>query len=148
MSLYDLIGKKKFNKAYQNFLTRWRYKHPTPYDLFFTFEDVLGQSLGWLIKPWFLEFAYVDLKLIKINNTNDNLSQIKVLNKGGLPVPIHLKIKHLNNGESHIKRTAAVWKQNNDHVLLSIPNIKQVKSIELLNPTLIDMDTTGQILKF
>ena len=37
-----------------------------PYDFFNTLNDVSGQNLNWLIKPWFFEFGYVDLSIKEV----------------------------------------------------------------------------------
>jgi hypothetical protein len=48
--LYELIGEEKFNKGLQEFAKRWESKHPTPYDFFFTFNEIAGEDLGWFLE--------------------------------------------------------------------------------------------------
>ncbi|HEY6435904.1 MAG TPA: M1 family metallopeptidase, partial [Ignavibacteriaceae bacterium] len=59
--LKDMIGDQLFHQSMQEFIQRWKGKHPTPYDFFFTFNDVTGQDLNWFWKPWFFESGYPDL---------------------------------------------------------------------------------------
>jgi len=147
MTLYDLLGADLYIKTYRDFIERWKYKHPTPYDLFNTFENSTGQSLTWLVQSWFFEFAYVDLELVREKNdtaTESNLpASVIVYNKGGLPVPVHVKITYDNGKEKILKNPASVWQHNPDNFILAIPQHKKVQSIKLLNPTLIDADTSG-----
>ena len=61
--LRDVLGDELFLKALQEYINRWNGKHPTPYDFFFTFEDVTKQDLSWFWKPWFFEYGYPDLAM-------------------------------------------------------------------------------------
>ncbi|HSP87118.1 MAG TPA: M1 family metallopeptidase, partial [Ignavibacteriaceae bacterium] len=53
--LRNYLSDNNFKTALKEFIRRWNGKHPTPYDLFFTFENVTRKYLYWLIEPWFFE---------------------------------------------------------------------------------------------
>ena len=55
-TLQDILGKEMFRKCLHEFVDRWAGKHPTPYDFFFTFNDISGENLNWFWQPWFLGF--------------------------------------------------------------------------------------------
>jgi hypothetical protein len=42
-TLRGIVGNERFYEAFREYAHRWAYKHPTPWDLFNTFEDVLGE---------------------------------------------------------------------------------------------------------
>ena len=52
-TLRGLLGEESFASAYHAFLQRWSYRHPYPWDLWNTFEDVTGQDLEWFWHHWY-----------------------------------------------------------------------------------------------
>ena len=127
--LHELIGEDKFNKGLQLFTKRWAGKHPTPYDFFFTFNEVAGEDLGWFWKPWFFELGYADLTLGSLKKA-DGKQTIEVINKGGFPVHIKLKVVLEDGSEKIIKKTANVWKKQSKSIIIELPEVK-IKSLEL-----------------
>ncbi len=61
--LHKHLGDETFLNALQVYIKRWVKKSPTPYDFFYTFEDVSGEDLSWLWKPWFFNFGYADVSI-------------------------------------------------------------------------------------
>jgi hypothetical protein len=53
--LLEVLGKSRFREALREYARRWHGKHPTPYDFFYTFDAVAGESLSWFWQPWFFE---------------------------------------------------------------------------------------------
>jgi aminopeptidase N len=49
-TLQNLLGDELFFKCLHEYMNRWNGKHPTPYDFFFTFNDVSKQDLSWFYK--------------------------------------------------------------------------------------------------
>ncbi|MDX1585839.1 MAG: M1 family metallopeptidase, partial [Balneolaceae bacterium] len=60
VTLRGLLGEETFNEAYRTFLKEWEYKHPYPWDLFNTFEDISGRDLDWFWRSWFYETWTLD----------------------------------------------------------------------------------------
>lgn len=115
-AMKTLLGDDMFKKALQEYIHRWHGKHPTAYDLLFTFEDVAGEDLSWFIKPWFYEFGYPDLALSKVKNTDGKVS-IEVEMKGKLPVPLYLSL-HFDDGSTEtIEKNARIWKEKDTYVI-------------------------------
>ncbi len=147
LTLKDLYGYETFKEIIHEFMNRWNSKHPTPYDLFYTLNDVGKQNINWLIKPWIFEFGYVDLVLKDIKQNNDEY-KIIIENKGRFPAPVHLKI-HFPDGESEIiKEKASVWKKADKEFIIKKRTHKKIKSVELLDPTLLDADMTNNLFVF
>jgi hypothetical protein len=121
--LYELIGEEKFNKGLQEFAKRWESKHPTPYDFFFTFNEIAGEDLGWFWKPWFFELGCADLALENVSEKKGKKA-VKVLNKGGFPVPIKLKVVYKNGTENVIERPISAWKNEAKSIVIPLPEGK------------------------
>jgi hypothetical protein len=81
-ALRDLIGDELFKKALQSFINRWNGKHPIPYDFFYTFNNVYGESLNWFWKAWFFDKNYADLAIDAVN-LKENEIEIVIRNNGG-----------------------------------------------------------------
>ena len=56
-SFQDYLGPQRYNQCIQTFIERWKGKHPLPHDFFYTFNDVSGENLNWLIKPWIFDYG-------------------------------------------------------------------------------------------
>jgi hypothetical protein len=128
-TLQDILGKEMFQNCLKEFISRWEYKHPTPYDLFFTFNDVSEENLNWFFQSWFVEFGYPDLGISGI--VDENKSQmIEIKNIGGMPFPSELEIVTMEKGSIKIEIDARVWKNNNKSFLVPLPeNIHPVKFV-------------------
>jgi len=124
-SLSEYLGADKFDLALQEFSRRWEQKHPTPYDFFNTFNEVAGEDLAWFWKPWFFELAYADLALEVVNN-----QEVTVINKGGFPVAIHLKITWNDGTEEHFSMPASVWKNGRQKYSWKF-KVKEFEKLEL-----------------
>ncbi len=136
--LMDLLGKEKFKKALDEFIKRWHGKHPLPYDFFFTFNNVTRENLDWYWKSWFFNRCYPDLAIRKVNANNGEV-EIEIENKGGLPIPIDLKITFADSTVKKFYYTAGVWKKGNTSFEIKFETEKKIKKAELLSPRIPDV---------
>ena len=113
--LRDILGHELFKKCVAGFIEVWEGKHPTPWDMFNIFEKISGRRLDWFFSPWFCEFAYPDLEIVKIDNSDDE-GRVIIRNSGGMPFPAQLRI-WLNDGtEKILPLPAEVWMDNAEYV--------------------------------
>jgi hypothetical protein len=70
-----ILGRELFDYSFKMYCERWKFKHPTPADLFRTMEDASGTDLDWFWRGWFYSTDYVDVSLDYVKhfqlNTND-----------------------------------------------------------------------------
>ena len=111
--LRDVLGDKLFLEALQEYIQRWKGKRPTPYDFYFTFNEVTGQNLNWFWKPWFFEIGYPDLAIDKVT-VNERKAELKIKKVGNIPVPIKLTVSYENQADENFYYTAEVWKDDID----------------------------------
>ena len=135
--LKQMIGKESFTRAMKAFMERWEGKHPTPYDFFFTFEDVLNRDLSWFWEPWFFDFGYPDLAIEDVKNT-DSGHHITIKQEGKLPVPVDLTVWLDNGSMKEINKSPAVWK-NRDHYEVTLDSDQPIDSIKLEHQTVPDV---------
>ncbi len=75
-----IMGRELFDYAFKTYANRWKFKHPTPADLFRTMEDASGVDLDWFWRGWFYTNDHVDLSLdavewFKIDSRNPEIEK-------------------------------------------------------------------------
>lgn len=128
--LRELVGKEAFHSALKTYIQRWAKKHPTPYDFFFTFDDVLNRDLSWFWEPWFFGFGYPDLAISNVEGKG-NETLITIERKGDFPVPVHLEVRFVNGETKVYNESMAVWKDGRKKFVLTIREQQSIKSIHV-----------------
>ncbi len=131
--LHDLLGEEVFVACLQAYIKRWAYKSPTPYDFFFTFEEVSGKDLSWFWNPWFFEFGYPDLGLTEVQE-----GMITVKKLGNKPVPVELSIFYADGTHEKIKKSITVWETGRTELQIKTER-KELPEKVLLNSLLPDV---------
>ena len=128
--LEDLLGKDVFVNTLQEFITRWKGKHPTAYDFFFTFNEVTDQNLNWFWKPWFFDRGFPDLKLDRITQVEGGY-EFALKKIGIIPIPIRLKIYFDDNTEEGLYFSTSVWKDGIDEYVVNFKTDKNIIEVNL-----------------
>ncbi len=131
-TLHHHLGNELFFKCYKEYIKRWAKKSPSPYDFFYTFENISGQDLSWLWNPYFFQFGDVDLKIESVKE-----GKISIRNNGSQPVPVFVEVLYENGETEVITESAKIWNENKS-IEITIPNSKNVKNI-LINKSIIDL---------
>jgi hypothetical protein len=58
-----VLGRELFDFAFKEYGRRWKFKRPTPADLFRTMEDASGTDLDWFWRGWFYTTDAVDVSI-------------------------------------------------------------------------------------
>ncbi|MDQ3101498.1 MAG: M1 family peptidase, partial [Bacteroidota bacterium] len=58
-----VMGRELFDHAFKTYCERWKFKHPTPADLFRTMEDASAVDLDWFWRGWFYTIDNVDIAI-------------------------------------------------------------------------------------
>lgn len=127
-TLRDILGKDLFKKCLQEFIKRWEAKHPTPYDLFFTFNDVSGENFNWFFQPWFIDFAWPDIAIEQATISGKYI-EIKLNNQGGMPFPAELEIFYSEGENETYPVDARVWSESENYILKLVTNKTPVKCV-------------------
>lgn len=130
--LREYLGEEKYAAFIQEFIQRWKFKHPTPYDLFYTLEHVTQENMQWLIQPWFFEFGYMKLH-VKDIITDEYGSIILIENVGGFPIPVHLKINYANGSEEIVEKSVDLWKDGRDIAEIHVNSSTRIESVDLVD---------------
>jgi hypothetical protein len=58
-----VMGRQLFDFAFREYARRWKFRRPTPSDLFRTLEDASAVDLDWFFRGWFYSTDHVDIAL-------------------------------------------------------------------------------------
>ena len=73
-----IVGRDLFDFAFREYAQRWKFKRPTPEDLFRTLEDASGVDLDWFWRGWFYSTDHVDISLEQVNQLTINTQDPEV----------------------------------------------------------------------
>jgi hypothetical protein len=129
----EILGPKLFDYAFQTYIKRWAYKHPTPWDFFRTMENVGGEDLQWFWKGMFidnykLDQAVTDVKYIKDDPTQGAL--VTIVNLDRMAMPIYLQYETESGKTNLIKIPVEVW-QNGNTWIEKIDTKEKIKSVTI-----------------
>lgn len=133
-ALQDLVlGKQRFDAAFKEYINRWAYKHPTPWDFFHTIENVAGEDLGWFWRGWVFNNWKIDqaVKAVKyIDGKPQNGASITIENLEKLPMPVTALIKESNGKEQRINLPVEIW-QRGAQWTFSVPTTSELTEVVL-----------------
>jgi hypothetical protein len=135
--LKDMLGEDMFIKTMKEYITRWNHKHPTPYDFFFTVNDFTKKDLNWFWTKWFMQYGVPDLAITAAVVTDGKI-EIKIKNKGGMPVPVVITLIGEDGKETVYSKTAEVWKDT-DEVSYTFDISGKIKNVKLGNQFIPDV---------
>ena len=109
-----VLGKDRFDLAFREYINRWAFKHPTPWDFFHTMENVAGEDLSWFWRAWVLNNWKLD-QAVKGFQYNDgrpeNGAFITLENKLQMVMPVTVLVKEENGKEHTIDLPVEVWQR-------------------------------------
>jgi hypothetical protein len=109
-----VLGSERFDNSFREYVHRWAFKHPTPWDFFHTMENVSGEDLGWFWKSWVLNTWKLDqaVKEVKyIDNKPENGASITIQNLEQMPMPVTVLVKESNGKEQRVNLPVEVWQR-------------------------------------
>lgn len=86
VALRGVLGDEVFDRALREYVRRWAFRHPKPWDFFNTFEQVSGQRLDWFWTPWFFETGVLDQAIESVRPAAGGVDVV-VRDRGDNPMP-------------------------------------------------------------
>jgi hypothetical protein len=93
VALREVIGSVLFDDAYRAFISEWAYKHPTPWDLFATFERYAGRDLDWFWSAFYYETWTVDHAVRAVAARAGGGQTVVIEDRGNAPFPAHVRLR-------------------------------------------------------
>jgi hypothetical protein len=145
VALRGVLGRETFDKAFAEYARRWLYKHPSPTDLFNTFENVSGQDLSWFWRTWLFETWKLDHAIDTVRTAGDSLD-IVVENRGRAIMPVPLSVTRTNGQVDTLTVPAEVWFGGERRGTVRVANDPAIKAIDIDPDRYFpDLDRSNQI---
>tara|TARA_B100000900_G_scaffold100267_1_gene82934 strand:- start:1214 stop:3190 length:1977 start_codon:yes stop_codon:yes gene_type:complete len=110
-----VLGPKRFDDSFKEYIHRWAYKHPSPDDFFRTMEDVSGEDLGWFWRSWVLNNWKLDQAVTGVSYVEDNYENgaiVTIKNMKEIPMPVTVEITTESGQKKRTYLPVEVWKKN------------------------------------
>jgi hypothetical protein len=143
MAAQNILTDSVFKKCIREFLLRWQSKHPTPWDMFNTFNNVSGQNLNWFWKNWFYSDYYIDLGIRSVTQTKSGYKVI-IDNIGGMAAPVDIKVSFTDKNVQIIHLKASSWKKS-AQCIINIPGKKKIETVTLVSSLFGDADLSNNV---
>ena len=143
--LHNYLGDSLFYGGIHNFLQTWKSKHPTPYDLFYCFNNYTGKDLNWFWDKYFFSRECPDLKIENVQLEEEKVI-ITINNIGGLPVPVWLKIFYEDKSADEHTYSMDVWKNNEQTLRIELNTTKDIQYITLGDEKIPDINDSDNVM--
>ncbi len=128
-----VLGPERFDAAFKEYINRWAYKHPTPWDFFRTMENAGGEDLSWFWRGWVFNNWRFDVAVSAVQYTDnkpENGVSITVKNLEQMVMPVPVVIKESNGKEHKFTLPVEAWQRGADHTF-SVPTTSRIADIVL-----------------
>jgi hypothetical protein len=139
LAMKDMLGDVLFKQCLLAYMDRWHGKHPTPWDFFFTFNNVSGKNMNWFWDSWFFRNHYIDLSINSVVKSGGGYA-ITLMNIGGMPAPADLQINYADGTKETLHQTPAIWQKDSRKAIVNIKTGKKVSAITLDGGIFMDAD--------
>jgi aminopeptidase N len=128
-----VLGKDRFESAFREYVARWAFKHPTPWDFFHTMENVSGEDLGWFWRAWVLNTWKLDQSVKGVKYVKDDATkgaEITLVNLEKMPMPVTVLVKETNGQEHRMDLPVEIWQRGAEYSF-TVPTTTEIKEVVL-----------------
>lgn len=143
--LRALLGEETFLRAYREYGRRWLYRHPQPWDFWYTFNDVAGQDLWWFWRTWFYETWPLDQAITEVRAAGDSV-EIVIEDRGMAPMPVRLAVTRDGNRVDRLEVPVNVWLEGARRTSVRVAGSPVVVRVEIdPEQAFADIDRQNQV---
>jgi hypothetical protein len=129
-SLRTILGDEHFLRTYREYAKRWLGKHPTPYDLWNTFNDLAGTDLSWFWRTWFFETWTLDHAVAEVRDGSGG-TEIVIEDRGLAPMPARVVVTREGGRSERLEVPVQVWLRGARRHVLRVSNAPRVMQVEI-----------------
>lgn len=145
-----VLGQERFDQAFKEYINRWKFKHPTPFDFFRTIEDASGEELGWFWKSWFYNTWKLDQAVTKVEYVGLDPAKgafITLENLEKMAMPVEVEIETESGKKEKINLPVEIW-QRGGKWTFKVKTNEKFKSVTIdPNHELPDVNSANNVLK-
>lgn len=123
-----VLGPKRFDAAFREYIRAWAYKHPTPWDFFRTMENAGGEDLAWFWRGWVLNNYKFDVALKGVAPVNATRPEqgiaITLQNLEQMAMPVPVLVKESNGKTQMLTVPVEVWLRGGETIFYVYPTSK------------------------
>jgi aminopeptidase N len=128
-----VLGKERFDAAFREYINRWAFKHPTPWDFFHSMENVSGEDLGWFWRAWVLNSWKLDQTVTDVSYKESKPEKgaiITIENLEKMPMPVTVLVKESNGKEQRIELPVEIWERGKEWKF-AVNTTSEIKEVTL-----------------
>jgi hypothetical protein len=128
-----VLGKERFDAAFREYIERWAYKHPTPWDFFHTMENVAGEDLSWFWRAWVFNNWKLDQSVKSVSYPREsaaNGASITIESLEKMPMPVTVLVKEANGKSHRLDLPVEIW-QRGATWTFQVPTTSEVSEVVL-----------------
>ncbi len=129
-ALRGMLGEETFLRAYHEYGRRWLNRHPTPYDLFNTFDDVSGRDLSWFWRTWFYETWTLDQAVAGVTVAGGD-AEVAIEDRGLAPMPVRLAVTREDGSIERYEASVDAWLNGARRQVMRVPRAASIVKIEI-----------------
>ena len=130
-ALGGIVGDAAVQRALASYAVKWKYKHASPWDFFFSMNKSLGRDLGWFWYGWFFTNHTFD-QAIESVKTEGGDAVITVRDKAELAMPVIALVEFADGTKQTTTLPAELWFPGSRTLVARVPlGGKSVKSVTL-----------------
>jgi len=128
-----ILGPDRFDAAFREYIRRWAFKHPTPWDFFHTIENAAGEDLGWFWREWVFNNWRLDQKVTSVvydSNDPKNGADITIENLEQMVMPVTVLVKEENGKQYRVDLPVEIW-QRGPVWTFKVPSTSRITEVDL-----------------
>lgn len=125
----NILGPDRFDYAFREYIKRWAYKHPTPWDFFRTMDNAAGENLSWFWRGWFIDNDKLDQSIKEVkSDTKGTIVTLENMEK--MAMPVILSYETASGTKGTVNLPVEIW-NNTSTFKVKLPTTENVKSVTL-----------------
>lgn len=116
----QILGPKRFDPAFRQFIAAWAYKHPSPSDFFRAMDSAAGEDLSWFWHSWYQHNWKLDLAVTAVKPAAggwSNGADVTLANLDRMVMPSTLQVTYADGSHQRIRVPVETWLQHTQFVV-------------------------------
>ena len=107
-----VVGREAFDRAFREYVRRWKGKHPQPADFFRTLSNETGRDLDWFWRGWIYTTARLDQAVDSVRAGSDT-TFLYLSSRGQMILPVTLELRYADGTTETRSLPVEMWSLGN-----------------------------------